>query len=53
MMGFIHPDYTKMAGTISVSNLHKETSSSFYEVMGHLATLTDAAGKQDLLIDRA
>ena len=30
MMGFIHPDYTKLAGAISVSNLHKETASSFF-----------------------
>lgn len=30
-MSIIHPDYSKLAARISVSNLHKETKNNFYE----------------------
>ena len=32
----IHPDYVKLASAITVSNLHKNTKSSFYETFKDL-----------------
>lgn len=37
-MAIIHPDYTKLAARIAVSNLHKETKRSFSEAIHQLAT---------------
>jgi len=34
----VHPDYEKLAARIAISNLHKETSSSFVEVVNNLFT---------------
>jgi len=31
-MTIVHPDYSKLAARIAVSNLHKQTHSDFYEV---------------------
>jgi len=31
-MNIVHPDYSKLAARIAVSNLHKRTSSDFLEV---------------------
>ena len=35
-MTIIHPDYSKLAARIALSNLHKRTSSSFLEVATRL-----------------
>jgi len=40
-MSTIHPDYQRLAARISVSNLHKETSSSFSSTLKELATAID------------
>jgi ribonucleotide reductase alpha subunit len=40
-MASTHPDYTKLASAIIISNLHKNTSSSFYEVIKKLYDFKD------------
>jgi hypothetical protein len=40
-MSTTHPDYQRLAARISVSNLHKETSSSFSKTLKILATAID------------
>lgn len=44
-MNIIHPDYSKLAARIAVSNLHKFTSSSFLEVAEKLRFLKDNMGR--------
>lgn len=46
-----HPDYAVLAARISISNLHKETSDSFYEVMENLYQYRDVQGEHSPLID--
>jgi len=45
-----HPDYNILAGRIIVSNHHKNSSSSFYEVMEELYEACDKQGKNYPLI---
>ena len=40
-MASTHPDYTKMASAITISNLQKNTSSSFYETIKKLYDFKD------------
>lgn len=40
-MASTHPDYTKMASAITISNLQKNTSSSFYETIKNLYDFKD------------
>jgi len=52
-MNIVHPDYSKLAARIAVSNLHKKTLSDFHEVCVRLHTYIDNAGKKaPLLNDR-
>jgi ribonucleotide reductase alpha subunit len=44
-MTIIHPDYSKLAARIMVSNLHKMTSSSYLEVSQRLLTFKDKVGR--------
>ena len=44
-MNIIHPDYSKLAARILVSNLHKMTTSSFLEVSQHLKDFKDKVGR--------
>jgi ribonucleoside-diphosphate reductase subunit M1 len=44
-MNIIHPDYSKLAARILVSNLHKETNESFLEVSKKLRNYTDKFGR--------
>lgn len=44
-MASIHPDYNVLAGRIVVSNHHKNTSASFFEVMNELRQNVDDDGK--------
>jgi ribonucleotide reductase alpha subunit len=37
-MTIVHPDYSKLAARIAISNLHKRTSASFFEVSHRLYT---------------
>ena len=51
-MASIHPDYSVLAGRIIVSNHHKNTTSSFSEVMSQLYEYYDKHGKHSPLISR-
>lgn len=44
-MTIIHPDYSKLAARILVSNLHKQTTSSFLEVSQRLRDFKDKVGR--------
>ncbi len=44
-MAIIHPDYSKLAARILVSNLHKQTTSSFLEVSQRLKDYKDKVGR--------
>ncbi len=48
----IHPDYVKLASAITVSNLHKNTKSSFYETFKDLYNYKDVNNNNISLIDR-
>jgi ribonucleoside-diphosphate reductase alpha chain len=47
-----HPDYNVLAGRITVSNHHKNTSNSFVEVMNMLYNYTDKHDKQSPLVSK-
>ena len=49
-MASTHPDYTKMASAITVSNLQKNTSSSFYETIKKLYEFKDVNNETYKLI---
>ena len=49
-MSSIHPDYTKLAGAIVVSNLHKNTSSCYYETTKKLYDYRDSNNNSFRLI---
>ena len=49
-MGSTHYDYTTLAGRIVVSNHHKNTTSSFREVMTELYNFIDKRGKRSPLV---
>ena len=49
-MNIVHPDYSKLAARVAISNLHKKTSASFLEVTKALTQLTDKAGREASLI---
>ena len=45
-MTIVHPDYSKLAARIAISNLHKRTTPSFYEVSHRLYTnIKDKVGR--------
>jgi len=44
-MNIVHPDYSRLAARISVSNLHKQTSDSFLEVASRLFNYKDIVGR--------
>jgi hypothetical protein len=44
-MNIIHPDYSKLAARLAVSNLHKYTSDSFLGVAAKLRYLKDSQGR--------
>ena len=49
-MASIHPDYSVLAGSIIISNHHRNTSASFVDVMTRLYNFIDKHGKQSPLI---
>jgi ribonucleoside-diphosphate reductase alpha subunit len=49
-MGTVHPDYTKLGSAIIISNLHKNTSYSFYEVIKKLYEFKDVNNSSYKLI---
>lgn len=44
-MAIVHPDYSKLAARILVSNLHKQTSPDFLEVSKRLRDFKDKVGR--------
>ena len=51
-MSSIHPDYNILAGHVTVSNHHKNTKSSFLEVMEELYNYKDKHDKQSPLVSK-
>lgn len=51
-MASIHPDYNVLAGRITVSNHHKNTTASFSEVMKELYNYQDIHGKHSPLVTK-
>ena len=49
-MTSIHPDYTKLASAITISNLQKNTSNSFYETISKLYNFVDVNNNDYKLI---
>jgi ribonucleoside-diphosphate reductase alpha chain len=49
-MASIHPDYNVLAGSIIISNHHRNTSESFVEVMTQLYLYRDKQGKHSPLL---
>ena len=49
-MGSVHPDYTKLASAITISNLHKNTVDSFYETIKKLYEFVDVNNNKYKLI---
>jgi ribonucleoside-diphosphate reductase alpha subunit len=49
-MNIVHPDYSKLAARIVVSNLHKMTKESFIEVVTDLHSMVDNMGRPASLI---
>ena len=49
-MNIVHPDYSKLAARIVVSNLHKMTKENFFAVMTDLHQLQDSTGRPAPLI---
>ena len=49
-MTIVHPDYSKLAARLAITNLHKMTKSNFSEVTQDLYSLTDNLGKSCPLI---
>lgn len=49
-MNMVHPDYSKLAARIAISNLHKKTSNDFLEVSTCLKTFKDKIGRDAPLL---
>ena len=49
-MNIVHPDYSKLAARIAISNLHKHTSDNFLEVVNKLRNCKDKVGRSATLI---
>ena len=49
-MSLVHPDYSKLASRIEISNLHKETHDDYLKVVESLNNMTDKRGRNASLI---
>lgn len=49
-MSLVHPDYSKLASRIEISNLHKETDDDYMKVLDKLDQMKDKAGRAAGLI---
>jgi ribonucleoside-diphosphate reductase alpha subunit len=49
-MNIVHPDYSKLAARITISNLHKKTKSDYLEVCQALRDYTDKSGRHAPLV---
>lgn len=45
-LNILHPDYGRLAARIAVTKLHKETDTSFLEVIKKLYFYRDSTGKR-------
>jgi ribonucleoside-diphosphate reductase alpha chain len=50
-MNIVHPDYSKLAARIVISNLHKKTKTDFLEVSEKLREFKDKQGREAPLIN--
>jgi len=46
----VHPDYSKLAARIAISNLHKKTSEDFLDVITRLRNYKDKVGRDAPMI---
>ncbi|OMJ90074.1 hypothetical protein SteCoe_7656 [Stentor coeruleus] len=49
-MNIVHPDYSKLAARVVISNLHKMTKENFFEVVSDLYNMKDLLGRPAPLI---
>ena len=49
-MNIVHPDYSKLAARIAISNLHKMTDDSFLDVVNKLKHYKDKVGRPASLL---
>lgn len=49
-MNMVHPDYSKLAARIAISNLHKKTTNDFLEVSSKLKNYKDKIGRDAPLL---
>jgi ribonucleoside-diphosphate reductase subunit M1 len=49
-MSLVHPDFSKLASRIEVSNLHKETDDDYLKVIQKLDSMTDKQGRNASMI---
>lgn len=49
-MNLVHPDYSKLASRIEISNLHKETHDDYQKVIDELDSVIDKQGRNASLI---
>jgi ribonucleoside-diphosphate reductase alpha subunit len=51
-MNIVHPDYSKLAARITITNLHKKTLDDFYEVCLRLRNYKDKTGRHAPLVNQ-
>lgn len=49
-MNLVHPDFSRLASRIEVSNLHKETDDDYMKVIEKLNNMTDKQGRNASMI---
>ena len=49
-MNLVHPDYSKLASRIEISNLHKETDDDYLKVVETLDQMLDKQGRSATMI---
>ena len=49
-MNLVHPDYSKLAARVEISNLHKETDDDYLIVVQKLDQLLDKQGRNASMI---
>jgi len=49
-MNLVHPDYSKLASRIEISNLHKETDDDYLKVVEELDQMLDKQGRSASMI---
>ena len=49
-MNLVHPDYSKLASRIEISNMHKETDDDYLKVLEKLDQMLDKQGRSASMI---